>query len=175
MQTPRGIDLSTISQGSLAGIELYKALTADKDADAIAGSVNLVTKKAPSERVLRFDAKGAYNKLNNDDVKLFLLYLLRHLRGPIMLLWDRGTIHRHHSIQPFIDKHPRLHSEFFPAYAPELNPAEYIWNRADFALSNSVSNTQSHLHGRLHTITRRLRTSQKRLFSCIHASGLPWR
>ena len=113
--------------------------------------------------------------LNNDDVKLFLLYLLRHLRGPIMLLWDRGTIHRHHSIQPFIDKHPRLHSEFFPAYAPELNPAEYIWNRADFALSNSVSNTQSHLHGRLHTITRRLRTSQKRLFSCIHASGLPWR
>ena len=41
----RGVDLSTISQGSLAGIELYKALTADMDADAIAGSVNFVTKK----------------------------------------------------------------------------------------------------------------------------------
>ncbi len=37
----RGVDLSTISQGSLAGIELYKALTPDMDADAIAGSVNL--------------------------------------------------------------------------------------------------------------------------------------
>jgi TonB-dependent receptor len=60
----RGVDLSTISQGSLAGIELYKALTSDKDADAIAGSVNLVTKKAPSERLLRVDAKGAYNQLN---------------------------------------------------------------------------------------------------------------
>jgi len=60
----RGLDLSTISQGSLAGIELYKALTPDKDADAIAGSVNLVTKKAPSTRLLRFDAKGAYSKLN---------------------------------------------------------------------------------------------------------------
>ena len=43
----RGIDLSTISQGSLAGIELYKAITPDKDGDAIAGSVNLVTRKAP--------------------------------------------------------------------------------------------------------------------------------
>ena len=61
--TSRGLDLSTISQGSLAGIELYKALTPDKDADAIAGSVNLVTKKAPSERLLRIDAKGGYNKM----------------------------------------------------------------------------------------------------------------
>ena len=31
----RGTDLSTISQSSLAGIELFKALTPDKDADAI--------------------------------------------------------------------------------------------------------------------------------------------
>jgi TonB-dependent receptor len=60
----RGVDLSTISQGSLAGIELFKALTPDKDADAIAGSVNLVTRKAPETRLLRLDAKGAYNKLN---------------------------------------------------------------------------------------------------------------
>ena len=62
-----------------------------------------------------------------------------------------------------------------PPYAPELNPAEYIWNRADFALSNSVSNSQSHLRSRLHRITRRLRTSPKRLWACIHASRLPWK
>jgi len=59
----RSVDLSTISQGSLAGIELYKALTPDKDADAIAGSVNLVTRKAPSERTVRVDARGNYNDL----------------------------------------------------------------------------------------------------------------
>ena len=59
----RDVDLSTISQGSLAGIELFKALTADKDADAIAGTVNLVTRKAPSERLLQFDIKGGYNYL----------------------------------------------------------------------------------------------------------------
>ncbi len=60
----QGIDLSTISQGSLAGIELYKALTSDKDADAIAGTVNLVTKKAPSERKIRLEAFGDYNALD---------------------------------------------------------------------------------------------------------------
>jgi TonB-dependent receptor len=59
----RGIDLSTISQNSLAGIELFKALTADKDADAIAGSVNLVTKKAPSLRQIKTVLKGGYNGL----------------------------------------------------------------------------------------------------------------
>ncbi|MCW8850025.1 MAG: TonB-dependent receptor, partial [Melioribacteraceae bacterium] len=59
--TGRGIDLSTISQGSLAGIEMFKALTSDKDADAIAGSVNLVTKKAPENRMIRGVFKGGYN------------------------------------------------------------------------------------------------------------------
>jgi TonB-dependent receptor len=61
--TSRDVDLSMISQGSLAGIELYKTLTPDQDADAIAGSVNLVTRKAPSERFVRVDLKGDYNHL----------------------------------------------------------------------------------------------------------------
>lgn len=60
----QGIDLSTISQGSLAGIELYKALTSDKDADAIAGTVNLVTKKAPAHRTIKVEAFGGYNGLD---------------------------------------------------------------------------------------------------------------
>ncbi|HPN39513.1 MAG TPA: TonB-dependent receptor [Melioribacteraceae bacterium] len=59
----RGMDLSTISQGSLSGIELYKAITPDKDGDAIAGSVNLVTRIAPEERLIRVDAKGTYNNM----------------------------------------------------------------------------------------------------------------
>lgn len=60
----RGVDLSTISQGSLAGIELAKASTADKDADAIAGSVNLVTRKAPSTRLIRIEPRGSYNGMD---------------------------------------------------------------------------------------------------------------
>jgi TonB-dependent receptor len=61
--TGRGVDLSMISQSSLAGIELYKALTPDKDGDALAGSINFVTKKAPEKREIRTDVKGVYNNL----------------------------------------------------------------------------------------------------------------
>jgi TonB-dependent receptor len=62
----RGVDLSMFSQGTLAGVELFKALTPDKDADAIAGSINLVTRKAPSGRQVRIDAKSLYSKLTNN-------------------------------------------------------------------------------------------------------------
>jgi TonB-dependent receptor len=60
--TSRGVDLSTLSQSSLAGIELYKAVTSDKDGDALAGGVNLVTKKAPDMKI-KADLKGNYNNL----------------------------------------------------------------------------------------------------------------
>lgn len=64
-QLARGVDLSMFSLNSLAGIEVTKALTPDMDADAIAGSVNLVTKKASSKPELRIDLGGGYNKLEN--------------------------------------------------------------------------------------------------------------
>ncbi len=61
----RGVDLSMFSLSSLAGIEVTKALTPDMDADAIAGSVNLVTKKASSKPELRFDVGTGYNDLES--------------------------------------------------------------------------------------------------------------
>ncbi len=42
----RSVDLSMVSSDILEGIEVYKALTPDMDADAVGGSVNLVTKTA---------------------------------------------------------------------------------------------------------------------------------
>ena len=62
-QNTRNVDLSMLSQGALAGIELHKTLTPDQDADAIAGAVNLVTRSAPEERLLYLDVKGGYNHL----------------------------------------------------------------------------------------------------------------
>ena len=61
----RGVDLSLFSINSLAGIEVVKAMTPDMDADAIAGAVNLVTRKASRKPELRIDLGGGYNKLEN--------------------------------------------------------------------------------------------------------------
>ena len=74
-ETSRGVDLSMISQSYLSGIELYKALTPDQDGDAIAGSIRLVTRKAPESRRIRVDLKGDYNGLTSAyDQYIFSVY-----------------------------------------------------------------------------------------------------
>ncbi len=111
---------------------------------------------------------------NGLDVLRFVRHLLRHLRGPVFLLWDQGPIHRRKEVRCFLEQHPRVHPEHFPAYAPELNPAEYVWNQTDSRLANSAPPDVVHLHRMLHSATRKIRSSQKLLWSCIHASKLPW-
>ncbi len=60
----RGVDLSTIAQGSLSGITLTKAITSDMDGQAIAGNVNFVTKTAPATRSIQATAQGTYNGMD---------------------------------------------------------------------------------------------------------------
>ena len=61
----------------------------------------------------------------------------------------------------------------FPAYAPELNPAEYIWNQTDRALSNTASQDLEELQVLLSNSVAKIGNSQKLLWSCICASDLP--
>lgn len=61
----RSVDLSMISSDMLGGIEVYKALTPDKDADAIGGSVNFTMKKAPNNTKLDVKLQGGYNNHEN--------------------------------------------------------------------------------------------------------------
>lgn len=119
---------------------------------------------------LRFPA----HNLTGLDLCSFFQFLLRHLRGPVVRLGDRGAIHRREEVKRFLGEHPRVHPEFFPAYAPELNPAEFIWTTADGDLSSSVSEDLAGLYNGLRRSARRLGRSQKLLWSCIYASDLPW-
>ena len=129
---------------------------------------------SPKRRRVGLFLQFRSRNLTGLDVRAFLRALLRHLRGPVVLLWDRGTIHRRKEVKYFLVTHPRLSVEEFPAYAPELNPAEYVWNQLDRALTNSASEDLTQLTGRLRTTVRRLRGSQNLLWSCIDASDLPW-
>jgi transposase len=92
----------------------------------------------------------------------------------VRLLWDRGPIHRRREVRDLLATHPRLHMHYFPAYAPELNPAEYVWAQADHSLANGTPDDLRELRARLTDTTRRLRRSQDLLWSCIYASELPW-
>lgn len=115
------------------------------------------------------------HSFKGSDVQRFLTYLLQHLRGPIMVLWDGNPIHREGGVKTFINRHARLQVEEFPGYAPELNPAEYVWMQTDSTLANSVPEELVELMNMLTKAKRRLRTSQDLLWACIYASDLPWK
>ena len=61
-------------------------------------------------------------------VVTFLQHLLRHLPGRLLIVWDRLPAHRSRLVKEFIAaQNGRIEVEYLPAYAPELNPVEYIW------------------------------------------------
>ena len=64
------------------------------------------------------------------DVVEFLKHLLRHLPGKLLVIWDGAPIHRAQPVHDFLAAGgaARLHLEPLPAYAPDLNPDEGIWN-----------------------------------------------
>jgi len=103
----------------------------------------------------------------------FLRHLLRHLPGPVILLWDQGQIHKGPAIRQVLLDYPRLRTEWFPKYAPELNPVEQVWNEFKGHTANSLPLDKQDIRNSLHANTRRVRRSQEKLRSLILASKLP--
>ena len=58
----------------------------------------------------------------------FLKALVRHIEKPLLIVWDRLPAHRSRLAREFIElSEGHIVTEYLPAYAPELNPVEYIW------------------------------------------------
>ena len=58
----------------------------------------------------------------------FLKHLRRHLRRKLLIIWDGLPAHRSRAVREFVaSQKGRMALEYLPAYAPELNPVEYIW------------------------------------------------
>lgn len=107
------------------------------------------------------------------DVADFVHQLLHHLHGPIVLLWDQGRIHKGPLFAKLREDHPRLHTEWFPGYAPELNPVEFIWCDYKGHSANSLLLKKRDIKNHLLRSTRRVRRSQDRLRAFVLASDLP--
>ncbi len=58
----------------------------------------------------------------------YLRDLLRHLRGNVTVVWDRGPNHKGEVIRRFLAKNRRLRLEMLPPWAPDHNPVEAVWS-----------------------------------------------
>ena len=107
-----------------------------------------------------------------DQVLEFLRYLRRHLRKGFVLLWDGGAFHRAGKVKRFLKKHPSIRAYTFPAYAPELNPDEFVWAQMKRSVANGVPYDTDHLRQMLGDAVGRIKRSKKLLWSCVHAAEL---
>lgn len=114
--------------------------------------------------------------IRQEQVIEFLRGLLRHVRGHLFLIWDRLNAHRGKRVRCFIAKHQRLHVEFLPSYAPELNPNEYGWSylKCRKLANYSPDNLEALAHA-VQTKTNEIQGQQTLLCGFLRATKLPLR
>jgi transposase len=110
--------------------------------------------------------------IDGELARSFLRELMRRLRGPVIVVWDNLGTHKGAALQELCARQPRLHLEYLPAYAPDLNPDEGIWNHAKRDLANGTVNDLPELSRKLTEALERTRRSKQRLYGCFKEAGL---
>jgi transposase len=106
----------------------------------------------------------------------FLRHLRRQLRRNLLVIWDGLKAHRSRLVHQYVEKSDgNLRLAFLPAYAPELNPAEYVWGYCkQHEMPNFCPDDLAHLGGFARS---RLRSMQRRATlanAFWHQAELPW-
>jgi transposase len=91
----------------------------------------------------------------------FLHALGHQIRRPLLVIWDGLPAHRSALVREYLESlNGAVQIEQLPAYAPELNPTEYIWGHLKHhELANSCAQTfdvlKTHARNRLRSMQRR--------------------
>ena len=116
--------------------------------------------------------KGAVR--SNDTIRT-LKHLMRSVRGILALLWDGLPAHRSKAVQTFLKLHRRRFRviERFPAYAPELNPQEYLWSASKGRdMANFCPSKDNDLHIQTKKSLKRIQRSERVIRGALRKSGL---
>lgn len=137
-------------------------------------AAGILASDAHMHRVRAFCAftRGPVKK---EHTRAILAHLVRHVPGRIALFWDGLAQHRAAVVREFLKarKERFVIVERFPAYAPELNPQEYVWASSktkDFA--GYVPETTDDLVRHAKKSIRRIQRSPDILRGALRASGL---
>jgi transposase len=112
--------------------------------------------------------------LRGPDVVRFLQHLLRHIPGKLLVIWDGASIHRAQVVKDFLAHGgaTRIWLEQLPAYAPELNPDEGLWNHLKrIELRNLCCGDLGELRLELRLAAARLRHQRAVIQGCIRQCG----
>ena len=76
----------------------------------------------------RFYFRFFPGSIKSPQVVEFLKALHKTIGGRLLIVWDRLQAHRSRLVKEYLESlGAQIALEYLPAYAPELNPVEYIW------------------------------------------------
>jgi transposase len=113
--------------------------------------------------------------MNSAAVVAFLEHLLREVPGRLIIIWDGAPIHRSQVIKTFLANGAaqRLHLERLPAYAPDLNPGEGLWQQLKgVELRNLCCLPIPHLRHELRDAVKRVRRKPRLIQSFFRGAKL---
>lgn len=104
----------------------------------------------------------------------FLRHLQRHVRGKLLILWEGASIHRSRRVQDYVaSTQGKIQVERLPAYAPELNPVEYMWGHLkQHEIANLVAAQAWELRFAATAALRRMRRRPRILTACYTQAEL---
>jgi transposase len=76
--------------------------------------------------------------INSEKLIKGLEHFHYHIGRPFIIIWDRSGTHRSKLMNDYLAKHPEIHGEFLPAYAPEINPEEFCHGNVKRSIKNAV-------------------------------------
>lgn len=104
-------------------------------------------------------------------LETFLRDVRRHLRRPLTIVLDRWSVHR--KTAKCLETDRRFEFEWLPAYAPDLNPVEHVWNRTKYTdLANYVPQDVVELECAVDCCLQTTREAPELLRSFFHAAEL---
>jgi putative transposase len=123
-----GLFLNPLVRRSWAAKGKTPVLTADGGHREKVSVVGAVTVSPVGRRLGFYFATDPGGFFTAEKVVGFLRDLLRHLRGNVVVVWDRGSNHQGKVVKAFLAKQRRLWLERLPPWAPDLNPVEAVWS-----------------------------------------------
>jgi transposase len=112
--------------------------------------------------------------LNGMHIIEFLFHLGRMIGDRLLVIWDGSPIHRRAEVQAVVaEAGGKIHLEPLPAYAPDLNPVEWLWkHRKRDELGNVSCLDLEQLHMEIHLALGRVRKRRALIRSFFQGAGL---
>ena len=113
--------------------------------------------------------------MNGDDIISFLEQLLDEIHGFLYIFWDNMIIRRSQDVKDFLGKHnDRMMTRRIPAYSPELNTDEFVWNAMKYQeLPNFCPASMEDIKGKVTYTLNKMKNEPERLKRIIRGSSLP--